>query len=141
MVLKAAGFVIFRRMANKIEYLFLKTSYGEKHWTPPKGHVDPGETDEETAYRETLEESGLTKDDFKVYEHSKYTLEYVVKGKPKVVIYWLAELINPNTEVKLSSEHTEYKWLNMENLNSYAKYEDMIGLIKHYNDLIKQNKL
>lgn len=33
----AAGFVIFRRVANDIEYLLLQTSYGQHHWTPPKG--------------------------------------------------------------------------------------------------------
>ena len=35
----AAGFIIFRQLAQKssIEYLLLQTSYGEHHWTPPKG--------------------------------------------------------------------------------------------------------
>lgn len=33
----AAGFVIFRRHSNNIQYLLLQTSYGEQHWTPPKG--------------------------------------------------------------------------------------------------------
>ena len=34
----AAGFIIFRRVAQTpIEYLLLQTSYGEHHWTPPKG--------------------------------------------------------------------------------------------------------
>ncbi|KAI4469414.1 diadenosine 55-p1p4-tetraphosphate pyrophosphohydrolase mutt [Holotrichia oblita] len=141
MVLTAAGFVVFRFFGNKIEYLFLKTSYGEKHWTPPKGHVDPGETEAETAARETLEESGLAKEDLKVYEHSKRILQYVVKSKPKIVVYWLAELINPNAEIKLSSEHTEFKWLDMENLRTYAKYDDMINLIEDYNNFIKLNKL
>ncbi|GJQ87086.1 hypothetical protein Trydic_g23939 [Trypoxylus dichotomus] len=112
MGLRAAGFIIFRRVSNKNEYLFLKTSYGEKHWTPPKGHVDPGETDKETAYRETEEESGLVSGDLRVYENSKRNLEYVVDNKPKTVVYWLAELINPNAKVKLSSEHTEFKWLD-----------------------------
>ncbi len=34
----AAGFIVFRRIGqNPIEYLLLQTSYGEHHWTPPKG--------------------------------------------------------------------------------------------------------
>jgi bis(5'-nucleosidyl)-tetraphosphatase len=34
----AAGFIIFRQVEqNPIEYLLLQTSYGEHHWTPPKG--------------------------------------------------------------------------------------------------------
>lgn len=43
MALRACGFIIFRRLAScvpppdNIEYLLLQTSYGEHHWTPPKG--------------------------------------------------------------------------------------------------------
>ncbi|KAK9718148.1 NUDIX domain [Popillia japonica] len=88
-----------------------------------------------------LEESGLTKEDLKVYEQSKRILQYVVKNKPKIVVYWLAELVNPNAEIKLSSEHTEFKWLDMDNLRAYAKYEDMINLVEDYNNFIKLNKL
>lgn len=37
----AAGFVIFRLLSNNIQYLLLQTSYGEHHWTPPKGKKNP----------------------------------------------------------------------------------------------------
>lgn len=37
MVKRAAGFLIFRRLNSQTEYLLLKASYGNKHWTPPKG--------------------------------------------------------------------------------------------------------
>ena len=42
---RAAGLVIFRRrdLSCQPEWLLLQTSYGEHHWTPPKGHLDPGE--------------------------------------------------------------------------------------------------
>jgi len=33
----AAGLIIYRRLAGAIEYLLLQTSYGDHHWTPPKG--------------------------------------------------------------------------------------------------------
>lgn len=34
---RAAGLVIFRSVNQAIEFLMLQTSYGEHHWTPPKG--------------------------------------------------------------------------------------------------------
>ena len=37
--LVAAGFIIFRRIQNTIQYLLLQTSYAEHHWTPPKGKL------------------------------------------------------------------------------------------------------
>lgn len=33
----AAGLVIYRKYSGTIQYLLLRASYGDKHWTPPKG--------------------------------------------------------------------------------------------------------
>ncbi|XP_045464766.1 bis(5'-nucleosyl)-tetraphosphatase [asymmetrical] [Harmonia axyridis] len=138
----AAGFVIFRRFTGVIEFLLLQTSYGEHHWTPPKGHTDPGETDLEAAYRETKEEAGFTKSDFKVFENEKFTLNYDVKGKPKTVYYWLAELTNKNVTVTLSNEHQDFKWLSVQEASNLAKYEDMVNLLNKCHTTIteKYNK-
>ncbi|CAG9762630.1 unnamed protein product [Ceutorhynchus assimilis] len=135
----AAGFVIFRYVSNNIEYLLLQTSYGIHHWTPPKGHVDPGETDLVTAYRETIEESGLQKSDIKVYEDTKMTLNYQVKGKPKIVHYWLAELINPSAKVKLSHEHQDFKWLPLKEACEIVGYKDMQDVLVNFENYLKKN--
>lgn len=36
---RAAGFLLYRKFESEIQYLLLKASYGNKHWTPPKGFV------------------------------------------------------------------------------------------------------
>ena len=75
-----------------------QASYGQKHWTPPKGHVDPGEDDMTTALRETKEEAGLDKSDLKIMEKT-WELSYPVKDwkdgivRQKSTIYFLAELM------------------------------------------------
>ncbi|XP_050295335.1 bis(5'-nucleosyl)-tetraphosphatase [asymmetrical] [Anthonomus grandis grandis] len=135
----AAGLVVFRRVAEKIEYLLLQTSYGIHHWTPPKGHVDPGESDIETAYRETVEEAGLQESDLKVFEDTKTTLNYEVKGKPKIVHYWLAELINPSAQVKLSHEHQDLRWLGLKEACELAGYADMQQVLVNYDNYLKKN--
>ncbi|XP_049784356.1 bis(5'-nucleosyl)-tetraphosphatase [asymmetrical] [Schistocerca cancellata] len=127
---RAAGFVIFRYISSKIEYLLLQASYGEHHWTPPKGHVDPGESDITTAYRETEEEAGLKKDDLKIFEDFEKTLQYNVRGRPKEVVYWLAQLKNIDTPVQLSKEHQEYKWLELQAACELAKYPEMQKLLQ-----------
>ncbi|XP_063239334.1 bis(5'-nucleosyl)-tetraphosphatase [asymmetrical] [Bacillus rossius redtenbacheri] len=126
---KAAGFVIFRRINGEIQYLLLQTSYGIHHWTPPKGHLDPGESSLEAAVRETEEEAGLKKSDFKVTDFEK-TLEYEAHGKPKSVTYWLAELTNPNAAVKLSHEHRAYDWFPLEKACEVSKFEDSQQLLR-----------
>lgn len=104
-----------------------------------KGHVDPGESDLVTAYRETEEESGLVKSDLKIFEDTKKTLNYKVKGKPKVVHYWLAELVNPDAKVKLSDEHQAYKWLPLKEACEIVGYEDMQTTLVEFDNFLKNN--
>ncbi len=55
---KSCGAVIFRGTGQKRQFLLIKNLYG-KHWGFPKGHMEHGETELETAAREVLEETGL----------------------------------------------------------------------------------
>ena len=114
--LRAAGLIIFRRVnfTGPFEYLLLQTSYGRHHWTPPKGHVDPGESDLQTAMRETEEESGLKEDSLSIVKHVQKILNYEVRGKPKTVIYWLAEVKDFNVPIRLSREHQDFKWASID---------------------------
>ncbi|XP_046670484.1 bis(5'-nucleosyl)-tetraphosphatase [asymmetrical] [Homalodisca vitripennis] len=128
MPVRAAGFIIFRRLKN-IEFLLMQTSYGINHWTPPKGHVDGDETDYEAALRETKEEAGFDEEDLKIYTDFKKELKYNVNGKPKVVTYWLAELVRNDTPVELSSEHQDFKWLELTEACQLAGYQDMSNLL------------
>uniref|UniRef100_A0A8C5LQC2 Bis(5'-nucleosyl)-tetraphosphatase [asymmetrical] n=1 Tax=Leptobrachium leishanense TaxID=445787 RepID=A0A8C5LQC2_9ANUR len=133
MVLRACGLIIFRKIksgipaaeANPIEFLLLQTSYGIRHWTPPKGHVDPGEDDLTTALRETEEEAGLAANHFNIVDGFRKELNYFVNKKPKTVIYWLAELTDADTEVKLSHEHQDYRWLHLQEACELAGYPDL----------------
>lgn len=123
---RAAGFIIYRRIqADLIEYLLMQTSYGEHHWTPPKGHVDPGENDFQAALRETQEEAGLSEEVLKIVPDFKIELRYQVRNKPKVTTYWLAELLEPKTNlVKMSEEHQDFKWLSLEEAKSLSGFTD-----------------
>jgi 8-oxo-dGTP pyrophosphatase MutT (NUDIX family) len=55
---KSCGALVFRRAGQGLEVLLLQHRGG--HWDFPKGHMEPGESERETALREVLEESGLT---------------------------------------------------------------------------------
>lgn len=139
MAKRAAGFLIFRRLCERIEYLMLQASYGQHHWSPPKGHVDPGEDDFKTALRETCEESGYQERDLRIYKTQTRTLEYKVKGHDKVVVYWLAELIEQTKEVKLSDEHQDLKWLERDDAIQIAGYDDFAAMVRYFDEKIKQS--
>ena len=56
---RSCGFLIVR--GDPVgSFLLMKH---KQRWDLPKGHVDPGETDLECAYRELVEETGIAADD------------------------------------------------------------------------------
>lgn len=176
MAVRACGLIVFRLLANcvppkDIEYLLLQTSYGEHHWTPPKGnsnitliiqlkmyeshlcsivnmvpptsssgHVDPGEDDLTTALRETEEEAGLTAEHLRVIDGFEQQLHYEVRGKPKDVLYWLAELKDPETELTLSDEHQDYRWAGLEDACTLAQYKDMQDTLRAAQQYLETRK-
>uniref|UniRef100_D1FPM5 Bis(5'-nucleosyl)-tetraphosphatase [asymmetrical] n=1 Tax=Cimex lectularius TaxID=79782 RepID=D1FPM5_CIMLE len=136
-LVKAAGLVICRHESGSWRYLLLQASYGDFHWTPPKGHVDPGEELLETAFRETEEEAGLKKDQLKLKDF-KLMLNYSVKGKPKEVTYWLAEYTGQNPVI-LSREHKDYKWSSLDEALGYVKYDETKTLLKKCQEYLISN--
>ncbi len=54
---KSCGAVVFTRVGPEIRYVLAQSRAG--HYGFPKGHVESGETEEETALREIFEEVGL----------------------------------------------------------------------------------
>ena len=86
---KSCGAVVFTRIGGEIRYVLAQSLEGIYGF--PKGHVEPGETEHETALREIREEVGLRPvliDGFRV------VTEHPLPKKPdtiKQVVYFLAE--------------------------------------------------
>jgi len=54
-----AGGVVFRPADKGREYLLVRARAATREWVFPKGHIEAGETAEQAALREVLEESGV----------------------------------------------------------------------------------
>lgn len=96
------------------------------------GHLDPGEDEMTAAIRETEEEAGLKQADLRILESSPLTIEYNVKNKKKTVKYWPAELKNPQTEVHLSDEHQDFKWLDIQDACKLAEFKEMQNTLLYF---------
>jgi 8-oxo-dGTP diphosphatase len=55
---RAAGCVAYRRDGDSLLILLILDRYGR--WTLPKGHLEPGESEEQAATREVFEETAVT---------------------------------------------------------------------------------
>ncbi len=128
----SAGAIIFRTDEKTKQPKYLLLHYGAGHWDFVKGHVEKGESEEETLLREAEEESGLT--DLKVISGFRHKISYFYKkdGKtiPKDVIFFLAQTAAAEKEVKLSFEHSEYVWLEFEEAIKKVTYNSGKEVLK-----------
>lgn len=129
---RSAGAVVFYMGENsEPEYLLLHYSAG--HWDFPKGNIEAGETEKQTATREILEETCIS--DVEFMDGFRMKIEYKYRHGKKVVrkevVLYLAQTRTRN--VILSHEHIGFAWkkfdeamqqltyLNAKNLLSAAK--------------------
>ena len=110
---KSCGVIPYRLENGRRKYLLLKQNNGS--WSFPKGHMEPGETEQQTALRELLEEAGLSvRRDWE----KRVSLEYPLApyGRKRLVLF-LWEVIG---DVKLqATEILECRWVFSEELGNY----------------------
>ncbi len=88
----------------KKEILWVRSAGGKKRFMFPGGTIEENETLEESLKREIKEETNL---EIKIKQ--PVATHLLKNKKPKqLAIYYFG--INPKGKIKLSHEHTEYKW-------------------------------
>jgi 8-oxo-dGTP pyrophosphatase MutT (NUDIX family) len=119
---KSCGAVVYRLCEGKRLYLLLH--YEEGHWDFPKGHIEEGESEEQTARREIQEETGITELEFlpDFREMIAYSFRRGGKRVPKEVIFFLAK--TSCEAVALSHEHQGFVWLEYDEAVKKATYKN-----------------
>lgn len=120
-IVHAAGGIIVRRSGatggDASEITVVHRPHRED-WTFPKGKLEPGETFEECALREVLEETGLECRLVAFAGHTEYRDR---RDRMKIVAYWTMEPtgggIRPNWEVD------EVRWVTPEAAAGVLTYE------------------
>lgn len=137
---KSAGIVVFRRNNNKVEYLILK--YGARHWDFPKGHLEDNETSIQAALRETKEETNL---DVKIIDGFIEKISYIFRTQYsqgqviyKEVDFFIGE-VPFNVEVKLSHEHSKFKWETYEEAKKILTHQNAKNILEKVNGFVINN--
>lgn len=130
---KSCGAVVHRERSGVREYLIIRHNGG--HWSFPKGHMESGENEVQTAMREILEETGL---------HTEINTDFrsVVTYSPKVgvvkdVVFFLAT-VTGGTEHAQEEEIAQLEWLPFETACATVTFPTDTGVLEAAEEFLRK---
>lgn len=134
--ISSGGIVVF---GNAI--LLLKKYNGD--WVLPKGRVEPGETLEEAAIREVMEETKVKADTIAYLGYIKYKFRSMKEEHrtiKKTVHWYLMKAKNMNAVPQRSEGFVDVKFVHMDRVKTILKYRDEKKIIDRAIEAIKGEK-
>ncbi|MCD7741065.1 MAG: NUDIX domain-containing protein [Ruminococcus sp.] len=117
---KSCGGIVYRKYHGNTEILLIK-HLNSGHWSFPKGHVEEGETEIETAMREIKEETGM---DVMIDPTFRELVTYnPKKDTQKVVVYFVA-MAKKGSPVAQENEIAEVKWVEITRAADLLAYDN-----------------
>ena len=117
---KSCGGIGYRKFHGNTEILLIK-HIKSGYWSFPKGHVENGETEEETAKREIKEETGI---DVYIDSGFRETVTYSPrKDAKKEVVYFVARARNYDYTPQLE-EISEIRWVGIGQAHNLLVYDN-----------------
>lgn len=123
---KSCGAIVYTHVNGIRKYVIIRgTGIYRDYYGFPKGHVEPGETEAETALREVQEETGL---DVTILDGFRTVDEHFLarEGRPndkKTNVYFLAECHDPEIRAQ-KSEVSEIILLDYNEAMQSLQYEE-----------------
>lgn len=133
---KSCGAVIFRKTRGKYAVLLIKNRYAD-FWSFPKGHVEPGENEYQTAIRETKEETGI---DVKLENGFRMESVYLIgkkKNTEKKVVYFAALTTRAYVEPQ-PKEIFAFRWFFEDEFPEDSSFENDRIIFKEALKFIKE---
>ena len=119
---KSCGAIIFRKVRGKYAVLLIKNRYVD-FWSFPKGHVEAGENEYQTAIREVKEETGI---DIKIENGFRMESIYFIgknKNIEKKVVYFASITTRAYVEPQ-REEISAFKWFYEDEFPEEKSFEN-----------------
>ena len=133
---KSCGVVVFRRVPE-LSFLLMKHSH---RYDLPKGHMEEGETELETALREMWEETGIPIDEVKLDPEFRYEETYFpveprfgnerVEKKLVIFLGWVSR--NHPITVTEHGGHEWKRWHPPHEVQRFTINPLLVALLKHF---------
>lgn len=133
---KSCGAVVFMKINNEVRYVLVQQSEGFHGF--PKGHMEDGETEEQTALREIFEEIGIRP---QIVKGFRTVDEHMIPKKAdtiKEIVYFLTEYTNQKIVVQ-RDELLDVKLLPYVEAYNTFEYESSKRILKEANDFLNMN--
>lgn len=117
---KSCGAIVYRKSHGNTEILLIR-HVRSGYWSFPKGHAEPGETEEETARREIKEETGL---DVFVDTGFRETVTFSPRrDTTKTVVYFVARAMRQEVTPQVE-EISDIRWVTVDKANKLLSYDN-----------------
>ena len=133
----SCGAVVFRKENDEKKFLLIRNRRSA-HWGFPKGHIEPGETEEETAIREVLEETGI---EIKILPDFVKKSNYTIQGKiEKSVSIFLGQTNQTQYNLQIE-EIEECGWFSFDEAFKTLNYENDKYILSEVKDYFIKNNI
>lgn len=131
---KSCGCIIVND--NKVLLILQKNN---NFWGFPKGHMEKGENELQTALREVKEEVGL---DVKIDQEKRYSLNYTIRNEiDKTSVFYVATPTGGKLQ-KQESEVEDIKWCSFQDALNRLSFNDLKEMLNRaINDISNSSTL
>ena len=134
--IKSCGFVAYKQIENRNYYLIIKSLNGDVGF--PKGHMEIGESELQTAVRELKEETGV---EVEIISDFRYQIEYTLPNVPGAIkqsVYFLGKCTSDNI-VCQESEVAEARFVAYEYAIKLLTFEETKNILRNAELFIRSN--
>ena len=133
---KSCGAIVIHKSGDRCKILLVRNHNG-RNYSFPKGHVELGETEEETAIREVREETGL---DITIIPTFREVADYCPFGKiRKRVVFFMAQTMSDKVRIQ-QEEIDSYIWVDLDEAHHRCTYDNDLRVIRKARENIDKLK-